>query len=280
MDEDDHPDLSFLPGHLRAACRLTSGVPVLWEELSWPALAARRDRGDTLAVLPVAATEQHGPHLPTGCDSLIGEAVCAYASAVAGVVVLPTLRVGCSVGHTPRWPGTVSLTHAGLTEAVESVAAWLLETGFDRLILVSSHMGNDAPLRIAVDRLRTRHLGRLLVGLHATFTLTPEVWKTFSEDAADLHANQAETDLLLFLAPHLVDRAAMATADDPDRTVGAAFSHPVAVTSVNGVTGTPSLANAADGEALLRRCGDALAAVLERAKTETHPLPLSEAPSD
>ncbi|BAM03484.1 creatininase family protein [Phycisphaera mikurensis] len=269
---DDRPELAHLPGHLRAACRLVPGAPVLWEHLAWPALAARRDAGDTLAVLPVAATEQHGPHLPTGCDTIIGEAVCAYASALTGVVVLPTLAIGCSVGHTPRWPGTVSLGHQNLSDAVGSIAAWLLATGFDRLILVSSHMGNDAPLRVAVDRLRTTHLGALLVGLHATFTLTPEIWRTFREDAADLHANKAETDLLLLLCPHLVDRDAMAKADDPDRTVGSAFSHPVGVTSTNGVTGSPSLANAADGEALLRRCGEALAAVLERAKAEAAPL--------
>lgn len=264
-----------LPGHLRIACEgLPEGrTPALWESFTWPQIAARRDAGDTLAVLPVAATEQHGPHLPLACDTIIGEAVCARASALADVLVLPTLSIGCSVGHTPRWPGTVSLTHPQLSGCVESIARWLLDTGFDRLILVSSHMGNDAPLRTAVDRLRTRHLGRLLVGVHATFTLTPEIWSTFSEDGADLHANKAETDLLLHLAPHLVDEAARATADDPDRTEGTVFSHPVAATSRNGVTGRPSQANARDGAALFGRLAHALADVLERAKTEQAPLP-------
>jgi creatinine amidohydrolase len=83
--------------------------PVLWQNLTWEDVAALRDRGITMAILPVGATEQHGPHLPLGVDTLSAEAVAHGASALTGIPVLPSLAYGCSLGHSPKWPGTISL---------------------------------------------------------------------------------------------------------------------------------------------------------------------------
>ena len=265
-------DITDLPGPQRRACELAGGPPVLWDHLTWPAIAALRESGPGLVVLPVGATEQHGPHLGTGCDNAIGSAVCAYASARTGVPLLPPLSFGVSMGHTHRWPGTLSLTHETLARSVRQLVGWLLEAGWARVLIVSSHVGNDAALRCAVDRLRTEHLGRLLIGLADTFHLTPELRARMSADAADLHANLAETQLMLFLQPDAVDREAMGTADDPDRSAGLVFSHPVGATSTNGVTGAPSTATAEAGRKLLIELGEALAAKLEAAKTEQPPL--------
>ena len=255
---------------------LAGGPPLAWDRLNWPQLRDLRDAGPGLVVLPVAATEQHGPHLPVGTDTLIADAVTAYASAKAGVPVLPTLAYGVSVGHRPRtpgdWPGTLSLTHETLITAIREMVEWLRTDGWTRVLLVSSHMGNDAPLRCAVDRLRTDHLGALQIGLADTFHLTPEIWARFTDDGADLHANRAETNLVLYLDPASVDHDAMADADDPDRNVNKVFSYPVALTSTNGVTGNPSDASADAGEALLIQMGEALTELLERAKTEEPPL--------
>ena len=74
---------------------------------------------------------------------------------------------------------------------------------------------------------------------------------------------------MLHLAPESVDMDA--AEDDPDRTVGKVFSYPVAQTSKHGLTGKPSLASAADGAALFEKMGNALAALLEAAKTEPPP---------
>lgn len=262
---------------------LAGGPRLAWDRLNYAQLRDLRDAGSGLVVLPVAATEQHGPHLPVGTDTLIADAVTAYASAKAGVPVLPTLAYGVSVGHRPRtpgdWPGTLSLTHETLITAVREMVDWLRTDGWTRVLLVSSHMGNDAPLRCAVDRLRTDHLGALQIGLVDTFHLTPEIWARFTDDGADLHANRAETDLVLYLDPASVDQDAMRTADDHDRNVDKVFSYPVALTSTNGVTGHPSDASADAGEALIIQMGEALAELLERAKTEVAPLPQNSAPS-
>ncbi|MDD5200782.1 MAG: creatininase family protein [Terrimicrobiaceae bacterium] len=249
-----------------------SGRPIFLEELSWPKIGALREQNGGLLLLPLGATEQHGPHLPICTDTLIATSACASASARTGVPVLPPLAYTVSSGHTAKWPGTFSLRHETLIASLREVASWCAATGWRRLLLVNSHFGNDASMRAAVEQIRIEHLGRLQIGARNTYQLTPEIWLAFTADAADLHANKAETDLLLHLAPGLVRRDQLATADDPDRTAGSVFSHPVAQTSLNGVTGFPSRANAADGAALFAKIADALTALVERAKTDAPPL--------
>jgi len=94
-------------------------------------------------------------------------------------------------------------------------------------------------------------------------------------DAEDWHANRAETALMQALAPALVREDRIAQADDPDRTAGLVFAHPVNRTSRNGVTGTPSQASAAEGAELFAWMVEDLTALVRRGLTETPPLPHS-----
>ncbi len=242
-------------------------APVLLENLTWPDL--QRTLDDVL-LLPVGATEQHGPHLPLNTDTLIANAACHFASAQTGAPVLPALSYTVSLGHTEKWPGTFAVMHETLMHTVREIAQWAVASGWKRLLIVNSHFGNDAPLRCAVDRLRFDFVGKLLVAVRNTWALTQSIAAQFTHDAADWHANEAETSLLLHLAPHLVRTERIA--DDPDRTSGCVFPHLVAHTSANGVTGRPSEATAERGASLLREIGDALAALIERARTEEPPL--------
>lgn len=248
----------------------TDGCVIKLERLAWPDMAELQQHYGGLLILPTGATEQHGPHLPVNCDTIIAQAVCWRASALTGVPVLPALPFTVSVGHTAKWPGTFSLRHETHIAVLREIASWAVNTGWKRLLIVNSHFGNDASQRVAVDQIRTEFLGRLQVCAKNTFSLTPAIWQTFIADAADLHANKAETDLLLHLNPELVcfDRLA----DDPDRTADLVFPYPVAQTSLNGVTGHPSRASAEDGRVLFEQMGQALADILLRAATEEPPL--------
>jgi creatinine amidohydrolase len=246
--------------------------PIFLESLPWPEVGALRERNGGLLLLPLGATEQHGPHLPICTDTLLASAACAHASAKTGVPVLPPLAYTVSAGHTAKWPGTFSLLHETFIASLRQIAAWCAATGWQRLLLVNSHFGNDASMRAAVDQIRLEHLGRLQIAARSTYQLTPEIWRAFIADAADLHANKAETDLLLHLAPELVRTDRLPAADDPDRTEDSVFAYPVAQTSLNGVTGFPSRATAEDGAALFAQIGEALAALVERAKTDKPPL--------
>jgi len=245
---------------------------VLLENLAWPEIGDLSGKHGGLLLLPTGATEQHGPHLPVAMDSLLVERVCAEASARGGVPVLPTLRYTVSQGHTTKWPGTFSLGHETFIATVREIAGWAAAGGWRRLLVVNSHFGNDAPLRVAIDQLRLAHLGRMQVGLLHVFQLSEAIWDAYTDDAADLHANRAETSLMLHLFPELVHEERLATSDDEDRTVDTVFSHPVAQTSRNGVTGTPSQASAAEGERLFEGMVEALVAKLERARDEEPPL--------
>lgn len=250
--------------------------PVLLENLAWPEISALREKNGGLLLLPLGATEQHGPHLPVAMDTLLSEAVCHEASVRTGVPVMSALRYTVSQGHSAKWPGTFSLRHSTFLAVLRDLAEWALATGWKRLLLVNGHFGNDAPARVAVDQLRLAFEGRFQIGLRNVYQLTPVIWSAYTEDAADLHANRAETSLMLHLHADKVDREAMMGADDPDRTVGTVFSHPVARTSRNGVTGRPSEATQEEGSRLFSAMVAALEGDLRLAMSEEPPLPREE----
>jgi creatinine amidohydrolase len=249
---------------------ITEARPVVWEELSWSELQLHRDAGGDMVLLPVGATEQHGPHLPLNVDSVFAEAFCLYASAKTQVPVLPTITYGCSLGHTQRWPGTISLMPETVSTVVREIADFLIKTGFKRLLIVNSHWGNTSSLRCAIDRIRFENVGDFQIGLRNTFEITRSVWNQFIDDGEDFHANRAETALMMYIDPPSVRVEQIQ--DDPDRTQGKVFTYVVPQTSTNGLTGHPTRATREDGRKLFLEIGDALAHLVATAKTEQPPL--------
>ncbi len=245
--------------------------PLCLDRLSWKRIEALLADGMRMLMLPTGATEQHGPHLPINTDSVIAARLCEAVSATTGVPVLPPLTYTVSAGHTGKWPGTFSLRHETFIHAVNDLGDWMVATGWERLLIVNSHFGNDAVLRVAIDQLRLRHLGRIQLGMVNSFLLSPSIRAYFFGDAEDLHANRAETDLMLHLAPDTVEMEAVE--DDPDRTDGTVFSYPVSQTSLNGVTGRPSEGAAERGAELFAEMVEALAAKVRTAIAEQPPLP-------
>jgi creatinine amidohydrolase len=248
-----------------------SNNPVCWENLAWPDIADALARSAGLVLWPVGATEQHGPHLGTGTDTLIADRLARAASARTGVPVLPALPLGCSMAHSRRWPGTLSLTPETMSAVVRETGEWLHASGVRRLLIVNGHVGNFAPLRCALEHLRAGCPG-LMVGIVLAGTVSTRVREIFSADADDWHANAAETSLVLHLRPEAACADRISAADDPDRTGGCVFAHPVHHTSRNGVTGRPSEASAGEGARLFDLMVDDLAALVERARGESPPL--------
>jgi creatinine amidohydrolase len=243
---------------------------VFMAELSWPEWQARIT-AEVPVLLPVGATEQHGPHLGVGMDTCNAAKLCEAVSCATGVPVLPSLPYGCSLGHSRRWPGTLALQPQTLMATVTEIYDWLHHAGFRRLLLVNGHVGNAAPLRCALETLRSR-FDDALVRVCNIAELSPRVRAEFFADAQDWHANAAETSLMLACAPGLVRADRIATADDEDRTGDLVFSHPVNRTSKNGVTGFPSRASCKQGEKLFRFMTEDLTALVRRALTEQPPL--------
>ncbi|CAA2142567.1 creatininase family protein [Hyphomicrobium sp. ghe19] len=245
-----------------------------WSMRTWTELPNDLAESQQLAILPIGATEQHGPHLTTGMDTVISDRLCLAVAEKTNVPMLPTIPYGCSLGHSRRWPGTIALQPMTLITLVKEIGDWAYYSGVRRLIIVNGHVTNAAPLRCALEMLRAEH-DDLMVAVVNTAQISERVSKAHCADAQDWHANRAETALMLSVAPDTVRPHAIQDADDADRTVDLVFSHPVNRTSTNGVTGMPSLATREEGDELFAWMVEDLADIVEKAKRENAPLPHS-----
>ena len=138
--------------------------PRRWEHLTSPELA-ELGRLDPIAILPTAAIEQHGPHLPLSTDVDISEGVLTAAlgqlTADPPVLVLPVLAPGASPEHT-AFPGTLSFDPATFEAAIAEIGASVARAGIRRLVVFNSHGGNRHAMDAAGLRLRNEH-GMLVV---------------------------------------------------------------------------------------------------------------------
>lgn len=242
-----------------------------WEELTSSQLTQRITADpDCVALIPVGATEQHGPHLPVGTDTIIAAGL-ADAAAGAVAVVLPPIAFGASFFHGTELAGTVAFSGEATAAAASRVAEACVDSGLRRLLFVNGHVGNAAPLWIACDRLRREFPDRR-IGVIQWWELTADIARRATADAVDWHANAAETSIMLALRPELVDIDKLRDADDPDRTDGVVFCYPLHQVSTNGVTGYPSRASKSFGLELWRDVVAAARAVVERAHSERPPL--------
>jgi creatinine amidohydrolase len=241
--------------------------PVRWAAITMEEVGEAAASG-ALAVLPVGATEQHGPHLATGTDTILADHVAGAAAEVTGDVVLPALPYGCSLGHTDHWPGTLSLHPGTMTAVVVEVGRWAHASGFRKLVIVNGHATNGPPCQSAILQLR-HELPALRPRFVSIFDLTPEIAARYTDDAPDFHANEAETSMLLHLAESQVrpERAV----DEPDRTVDRVLSYPMPAVTKSGVVGAPSTASAESGAELLEQLVRALSDLLRQGRMEQDP---------
>ncbi len=225
--------------------------------------------GRSVAVLPIGATEQHGAHLPTGTDTLLAETVCREACRRRGVLMLPALPYGCSYGHTNAWPGTLSLSPGTLTSVVCEIARWAIDANrIDRILFVSGHATNGPPIESAILQLRHEY-PHARFAARGLWDLSDEARRLYSADVPDMHANIAETAMVLAIDPQSVymDRAE----DVDDVTVGRIWRYAMPAVTSCGVVGHPSRANAENGQAMLDRLISDLTLLLESAESESWP---------
>jgi creatinine amidohydrolase len=265
-----------------------------WADWSTHDFSQRKAQGtldQLIAVLPVAATEQHGPHLPLRVDSALVDGVVDAALPHLAVEVpalfLPTQAVGLSPEHA-RFAGTLTLraetTIRLWTDIGESVAA----TGVKKLVLLNSHGGQVGVMDIVARDLRAR-LGMLVYsvnwfGLPLVGPQGEDVNALFSneEHRFGIHAGEIETSMMLALAPELVimGRAQNFASTAQDRAGrfdilgngrSAKLGWQMQDYNPHGAVGNAANASAGKGHAVLDAAGRALARLLG----EIHRLPLS-----
>ncbi len=192
-------------------------------------------------VIPLGSTEQHGHHLPTRTDATIVEALARGAAEKAGergrFLVTPTLAYGCSHHHVP-FGGTLTVTAATYVSLICDVVSSLAQQGFRSVVLLNGHGGNDAPIRVAVDRL-TNEL-RCSAHIAAASYWTVAAAAAPSQKWEPGHAGSFETSMMLTLAPELVDLTR--------RPADADSVTPLGKTDIEGAKiGRPGLWEASDG---------------------------------
>jgi creatinine amidohydrolase len=165
-----------------------------------------------IAVLPIAAIEQHGPHLPVSTDTEIAKGMVAEAMrqcpAELDALFLPIQAVGKSNEHI-RSPGTLTLTAETALKAWTEIGDSVARAGLKKLVFVNSHGGNVALMEIVTRELRVRH-GMLAVASSWSRLGVPAGMYTDTERAVGIHGGDMETSLMLHFRPDLVklDKAA------------------------------------------------------------------------
>jgi creatinine amidohydrolase len=252
---------------------------------------AQLDPARTIAVLPVAATEQHGPHLPLSVDSVLADGIVAaslpHLAPELSVLFLPTQVVGLSPEHA-RFPGTLTLKAETVlrlwTDIGESVAA----AGVRKLLLFNSHGGQVSVLDLVARDLRARL--NLLVYSCSWFNLPlhdaqgQDLNALFSaeEHRFGIHGGEIETSMMLALAPqrvqmdqarHFASTAQARAQQFPILGNGrsAKLGWQTQDYNLTGAVGHAAAATAAKGEALVQAAGRSLAQLL----AELDRLPLS-----
>lgn len=172
---------------------------------------ARVDPQRTIALLPVSATEQHGPHLPLSTDAVINEGIVRAAldrlPPESSVLVLPALTVGDSLEHS-AFPGTLSADLEALLSLWLAVGRGVARAGVRKLVIFNSHGGQRALVDQAALRLRVEH-AMLVVRAHSFGLGMPAGLFDVDELAHGLHGGAMETSLMLHLRPDLVRREAL-----------------------------------------------------------------------
>ena len=182
-----------------------------WTDIRWPDIAPG-DAARWIAVLPLAATEQHGPHLPLETDVLIGEAYLARVRelmpASLPVTFLPLQRVGISTEHID-YPGTLTLpTEVALKEWM-AIGERVAQAGIRKLVMVTSHGGNSAAMSLVAQDLRA-HRELLVVTTSWSRFGAPDGLFDAEEIRHGIHGGAVETSIMLARYPHTVRTDAIA----------------------------------------------------------------------
>jgi creatinine amidohydrolase len=169
-----------------------------WMEMTWTDLAAA-DTRRWIAVLPVAAIEQHGPHLPLGVDAYIAEAYLARVHDILPddlpVTFLPVQTIGQSNEHM-AYPGTLSLSAQTVIGAYTDIGESLHRSGLRKLVFVTSHGGNVSAMELVARDLRVRHRMLVVTAAWHRFGYPAGTFER-AEQRHGVHAGDIETSLML-----------------------------------------------------------------------------------
>ena len=247
-------------------------------EVEWGRLKAaelnERAAAGALVLLPVASTEQHGPHLATGVDTILCGEICGRAARklLAGgvpAVVAPTLWAGLAEHHV-AFGGSFTLSLATYQAMLRDLCRSILRAGFSRIAIVNGHGGNMSALNAMSAELTHELESPIAVATY--WLLAEEAFAAILEHQRSvLHACEAETSMMMAARPELVDRERLAEAFGPmAERAGSVLSQPLhrwrsfKEITTTGVIGDARRATPEKGERLIEAAAEALAVRLAK----------------
>jgi creatinine amidohydrolase len=237
-----------MPGEegLRMAVRRSTTPEVRLERMTGQAVA---DGGFDKAILPIGATEYHGPAFPYFTDTLTAETLSeSFARELGGTLVLPALAYGVSHHHL-AWPWTLSLRPDTLALVVRDIAESLLQHGVRKLLIVSTHDGNPPAATVAARILSQQH--DMSVAIFSGWQGKSRAALAGDREIDEDHAGQSEMSMVLYAAPE-TSRIDLATHEPNQR-----MDHPVDLiggfdgTVPKGYSGNAAGASAEEGAAIV-----------------------------
>ncbi|WP_434287734.1 creatininase family protein [Celeribacter sp. SCSIO 80788] len=229
------------------------------------------DPEKTIVILPTAAVEQHGPHLPVGVDTYINEGMLAELRATCPedvtILILPVQAVGKSNEHIHA-KGTLTYTAKTALDAWTEIGLSVARAGLKKMVIVNSHGGNLDLISILGRELRVQ-AGMMVVKCQWGNFGKPEGMYSAQESSYGIHGGDLETSLMLHFKPHLVD---MTKAEDFRSTAEAAPISPIGPVNLawvskdlnpKGTVGEAHLATAEKGKAT---CAHQVAGFVEMLK--------------
>jgi creatinine amidohydrolase len=242
----------------------------------WLSLTTQEFAADRVAVLPVAAVEQHGPHLPVGVDTYIAQAYLDRVRALlpdeTRAVFLPVQVVGASDEHR-AFGGTLTLSPETALRAFIEIGESVHRAGIRKLVIINSHGGNTALIDLAARQLRVK---RDMLAVHASWGRFgyPDGLFSEAERTHGIHGGDIETSIMLAAYPDLVRREKIANFVPSTYAMERAYKHlradfPVGFgwmtqdLNASGAVGDASLATAEKGEATLEHGARAFVELLQ-----------------
>lgn len=239
-----------------------------WDQLTSPETDALERK--IPVILPIAATEQHGAHLPLATDRMIGEHFCRQIDRQLpnDVLILPTVAVGCSEHHM-GFSGSLTLTHQTFMAQVEEIIRSVIHHGFCNIIILNSHGGNQGTGTVITEK-----LGYRFPDVNLVFVTW---WKIAIEALIPLnesgpggagHAGEFETSLMMVIAPELVKNQEIKKGGNQSifdwaegdmlRGPKAGFYRTMKEMTLNGVFGDPTFASKEKGRKITKVVTEAL----------------------
>jgi len=237
---------------------------------------ASTERADRIAVLPLGAHEQHGPHLPFETDTLIAEGLVARIAKILPanlpVTFLPVEPVGYSIEHMDV-VGTKTLAFDEAVNRWLGIAGDLNRKGIRKLVLLNAHGGNSPLLTIVATEARV-HFDMLVVATSWTRFGQPDGWISPEGKAIDIHGGDIETSVMLAMWPDRVDMAKAEAFPSRQSDFAKSYKHlraygphafgwKMSDLSAKGVAGNAAAATAERGEKLVEHAVKGFIELLE-----------------